>query len=431
MNILITSASRKVTLIKYFKKALTMVEGGKIIAADINPMSIAFYFADQFEIIPKCDDKYFIPCLLELCKRRNIHLIVPTRDGELKIFAENKVRFEEINCKVMVAEAETIDICLDKFRFYQFCTSNNIPAPKTYLADSVSEVIGNSLFFPVFVKPREGYASQYTFKADNQEKLELFLKLHSEKRFVVQEYVPLEEYTIDLFSDFEGNIISVIPRQRVHIVSGESYIGKTTHNMAMINETIRLAKCLHLIGHNTIQCFFSDCDGKILFMEVNPRYGGGASLGFQAGVCTPEYLIRILKGEPLEPCIGSFKNNLFMFRFTSDSFLYEKADNIFYKDYEDKKVFCIDVDGTICTENCPYEEAMPIHSMIQKVNNLYRNGHKIIFFTSRGIKSGYSWIPMLKQQLSRWGVKYHEVTQGKPYADCYIDNKSLNVLDWI
>ena len=35
------------------------------------------------------------------------------------------------------------------------------------------------------------------------------------------------------------------------------------------------------------------------------------------------------------------------------------------------KVFCIDIDGTICTEDCKYEEAKPITKVIDKINKLY------------------------------------------------------------
>ena len=56
-------------------------------------------------------------------------------------------------------------------------------------------------------------------------------------------------------------------------------------------------------------------------------------------------------------------------------------------------------------------------------------GIRYTFFTSRGAKSSHDWIPLTKEQLRDWGAKYHEVSQGKPYADYYIDNKSVDVLD--
>ena len=68
---------------------------------------------------------------------------------------------------------------------------------------------------------------------------------------------------------------------------------------------------------------------------------------------------------------------------------------------------------------------------IEKINQLYDDGNEIILFTSRGYYSGVDWTDLLKQHFTDWGVKYHKLLQGKPYADYYVDNKVIDVLDWI
>ena len=92
-------------------------------------------------------------------------------------------------------------------------------------------------------------------------------------------------------------------------------------SLKIINEGIRLAKALKLTGHNTIQCFLKDND--VLFIEANPRYGGGASLGFASGALTPRYLVQIIAGKSPVPCIGEFKDRYLMLRYTDDIFLEE------------------------------------------------------------------------------------------------------------
>ena len=144
------------------------------------------------------------------------------------------------------------------------------------------------------------------------------------KHPIIQELCKNKEYTIDLFADFEGNIISVVPRQRMLTFSGETFIGKTYSNKILIDQSIELAKALKLIGHNTIQCFF-DGDKKTKFIEVNPRYGGGANLGFEAGANTPLFLIQLIEGKKVKSEIGKFKNSFIMLRYTEDFFLDEKT----------------------------------------------------------------------------------------------------------
>ena len=58
-------------------------------------------------------------------------------------------------------------------------------------------------------------------------------------------------------------------------------------------------------------------------------------------------------------------------------------------------------------------------------------GSKIILFTSRGYTSKFDWRPLTEKQLDSWGLKYHELIFGKPFADYYIDNKAIDILDWV
>lgn len=95
-------------------------------------------------------------------------------------------------------------------------------------------------------------------------------------------------------------------------------------------------------------------------------------------------------------------------------------------------VYCFDIDGTICTNtNGAYEGAVPFKHVIDKINGLYNAGHKIIFHTARGSTTGINWTDLTKRQLEAWKVKYHELIMGKPYADFYLDDKSVESKDFL
>lgn len=81
-----------------------------------------------------------------------------------------------------------------------------------------------------------------------------------------------------------------------------------------------------------------------------------------------------------------------------------------------KRIFVIDVDGTICEQVSNEEgvermrEAKPFVDSINAINRLYDEGHYICFFTARTNehrKVTESW-------LKRHGVKYHSVIYNKP-----------------
>lgn len=101
---------------------------------------------------------------------------------------------------------------------------------------------------------------------------------------------------------------------------------------------------------------------------------------------------------------------------------------------------CFDLDGVICeTKNNNYKKSKPKIQIIKKINSFYDYGFEIIIFTARfmgrnndkkkyAIKAG---LELTKNQLARWGLKYHRLIMGKPSYDIIIDDKALGFKkDW-
>ncbi len=95
-------------------------------------------------------------------------------------------------------------------------------------------------------------------------------------------------------------------------------------------------------------------------------------------------------------------------------------------------IYAIDIDGVLCDEMLgEYEKSTPDHRVIRKVNQLYDEGHEIKIFTGRGSATGIDWRDFTIKQLNSWGVKFHELILGKPVADVFVDDKAINIKDWI
>lgn len=91
------------------------------------------------------------------------------------------------------------------------------------------------------------------------------------------------------------------------------------------------------------------------------------------------------------------------------------------------KIFCFDLDGTICTNTFEnYENAQPLDSAILKVNSLYDLGNRIKIFTEREPNSRNNLKKITELQLEKWNVNYHELIFGKPKSDFYIDDQGIN-----
>ncbi len=76
--------------------------------------------------------------------------------------------------------------------------------------------------------------------------------------------------------------------------------------------------------------------------------------------------------------------------------------------------YCFDIDGTICSTNCEYKDAVPYLEVIEWINKKYDEG----------------WFKFTLDQLDDWGVKYHSVKLGKPDYDLFIDDKGINNEEW-
>ena len=103
---------------------------------------------------------------------------------------------------------------------------------------------------------------------------------------------------------------------------------------------------------------------------------------------------------------------------------------------QEPKIIYVDVDGTICKNlelpnfsDSPkdYTKAEPYPNRIKEKNLLYDQGHRIVYWTARGVHSGGNLTELTKQQLLEWGCKYHDLQVGnKPHFNMYICDKSYN-----
>ncbi len=100
------------------------------------------------------------------------------------------------------------------------------------------------------------------------------------------------------------------------------------------------------------------------------------------------------------------------------------------------KRICVDLDGTICTlqnKTGDYGAAKPLPGAIETINRWYDEGHHIIIFTARRMRTCDGDVAKVvemvgditKKWLADHGVKHHELIFGKPYAHVYIDDLAL------
>jgi len=306
VNILVTAVSRRVALIRAFKAGLLKLGlEGNIVACDVDPLSAGISFCDKFRLVPLSTNSDYINSVIDVCKQESISLLIPTIDEEIIFFGKHKKRFEDIGVKIPVVDEEVGDICNDKYKTYIHFKKHNLPIAKTYLPEELKDI---NLEYPLFIKPRIGRGAIGTHPVNNKKELDFFLHYVGDP--IVQPLLTGKEYTIDVLSDFDGKVISVVPRQRLVIRSGVSDRGITCKNGELIELSKTVAETLRLIGPSNLQCKVDD-NGKATFFEVNPRFSGAIQLTIKAGADFPAMILRMLN-EKAEPEIGNFEDGLTM-----------------------------------------------------------------------------------------------------------------------
>lgn len=322
LNVLILSAGRRVELVNCFKEAAKAERvNSKIIAADISNTAPATFFADKKYIVPRILEDGYIQSIIDICRKENIRLVIPTIDTELLILAENKELIEsETNAKVMISNKRAIEICRNKINTNKFFEENGFGVPREI---TEGDIKNKDYSFPLFIKPFNGSSSINTFKVKNEEELEFFRNYIDNP--IIQEFIEGKEYTIDAFVDFNGNPITIVPRERIATRGGEIAKGMIVKDRELIELTKEVIKALNPIGHITLQCMKTKEGVK--FIEINPRFGGGAPMSIKAGADSPANLFKLLRGEELK-YNEDYQENIMSLRFDSAIFLNEKGELI-------------------------------------------------------------------------------------------------------
>jgi carbamoyl-phosphate synthase large subunit len=319
VNVLFTSVGRRVELLRAFKQAYADLGlNGNIVAVDIDPLAPALQEADCPYIVPRLSESSYIPTLVEICRREQVHLIFPLIDPDILVLARHRQEFESVGARVVVVSEEAATTTADKWLTYQFFRRLDVPTPYSWLPEQIQNA---TLEYPVFIKPRFGSAGKQAFPARNEQELLFFLNYVPDP--IVQEYLPGPEITNDVICDFEGNVLAVVSRQRIEVRWGEVAKGKTIYDPEIIHHCVTIAKGLKAIGPITVQCMLRD--GKPYFTEINARFGGGVPLGIAAGVHSPHWFLALAAGLPVEvPPLGSYKVGLYLTRFDDSFFLTEE-----------------------------------------------------------------------------------------------------------
>lgn len=289
--------------------ALKNVKFIELYGATSVPCHANFVFKNCVEGVPFVDAPDLIEKLNKVIDRYGIDYVYPAHDSALLRLTEEQV---ELHAKVVTSPLETVRICRDKSKTYEYLAGAEY-MPKVYgSADEVED-------YPVFAKPAVGQGGQGAMPIVDRLSLERVLA--SGEPYVVCEYLPGKEYTVDCFTDRHGNLLYIGQRTRDRIRSGiavRSHFVDTEVSIFLIAEELN-----DMLDFNGAWFFQvkEDVNGEYKLMEVAPRIAGTMGLSRNVGVNLPLLTMYNHLGEDVEILMNDNRITLdraFISRFKSN-----------------------------------------------------------------------------------------------------------------
>jgi carbamoyl-phosphate synthase large subunit len=293
----------------------------QILAADANPNAVGRFLANDFTTIPPANDPSFIETVLSLCRKKNIHILLPLVTKELVPLAKHIKEFELAGVKLLISPPASLEIANDKSKLYQFLQWRGIDVPCFSIVDG-SAIPGTRIEQfetaakesgypgkPICFKPSVSNGSRgfRIIRPEINEYDLLFnekpnsayisyddaIRILSSQPFpelLVSEYLPGEEYSVDCLAK-NGDAVLIIPRLRKKMINGISVEGEFIKQEPIMNYCRQIIHELQLHGNIGIQVKKSD-EGKFLILEINPRVQGTISANLGAGVNLPVLAVK-------------------------------------------------------------------------------------------------------------------------------------------
>jgi carbamoyl-phosphate synthase large subunit len=268
------------------------------VAVDPSPLAPARYAADVALVPPRIDDPAYVPFLQDVVAKYDARAVVPLTDLDLEVLAA-------ADLPAFVPSPEVARATYDKYEAHHLLLRLGLPSPPTCLPDEEPES------YPVMVKPRQGSGARSIHPAADRAEKDFFVRYVNEP-VMVQRLMGGPEFSIDLLCDLDGRCLNAIPRTMIESRGGESIKGTVIADPELIDLGRRVGEALGVRGPCTVQAF-RDPEIGLGITDVNTRFGGAFAAPMYAartGRTYPELIVRMARGERIEPHVGDFKANV-------------------------------------------------------------------------------------------------------------------------
>lgn len=296
-----------------------------LIGTSIYNDSVAGGFCDIFEeAIPTSNENY-LEWLNSVIKKYNVDLIIPGIEEDLYKWSSNREIIENSGAKILTNNINLIQLCKDKWAFYNDLKKKNSPYLIPTSLDTDYHQIVEKFGLPFLLKPKRGFASKGIIKINNEADFNL-QKSQIGEILMVQQIVgnDEEEFTTSAFCDGKGSYYATMTLRRK--LSKDGYTNQAeTYIVEQMDEVLHHL-CAHLMPIGPTNFQFRKHNGELKLLEINPRISSSTSIraafGYNESGMAVEYYLE--NKVPIQPSIRSGK----AVRYIEDKIFFDDRNNI-------------------------------------------------------------------------------------------------------
>lgn len=331
LTILISAAGSPTApgLIECFKKNGERLI--RVVGMDMSEEPSTKYLVDLFYKVPAATDANYVDIVLEICKKENVDIYFPNISAEVTEVSKRREDFEKIGTLLSISDQKAVAIANNKLKLYQFLQSKGIAVPKFYGVHSIKDFIEGCIYLgypevPVCLKIVDGSGSRGIRIIDSKRnRYQIFVNEKPNSFFVAYEdmisilkeadefhemllveYLPGNEYTVDLLADC-GETLYLVGRENVVSMMSIAQESIVKADLEAYEMSVSVVKALGLDGNIGFD-YMRDINGKAVLMDLNPRITATISLIAAAGVNLPYLRVKQLLKEDfpsVEPEYGT------------------------------------------------------------------------------------------------------------------------------
>ena len=238
--------------------------------------------------------------LKEKLGKNRYDLLYPMDDGVMEVVMRHREEFEKL-CRIPIPDLDSYLVASDKARSTMAAMEAGLECPWTVMVRDIGELsrLAQDLSFPLVIKPRKNSGSRGIVVVWRKEDLVgLYLNVHKNFPFpILQEYIsPGEKYDVCLLYNRSSQVKASFVQKEIRffpLERGPSTVQESVWRPDLVEKAIKLMKKLNWYGVAEVEFMVDSRDGRVRFMEINPRFWGSLQMSILAGVDFPWLLYRL------------------------------------------------------------------------------------------------------------------------------------------